>query len=43
MTQQISEEDARAGHTGDGVRYVLIISLGLITLAFVAVLAGFIG
>jgi hypothetical protein len=29
MTQNISEERARAGHTGDGVRYVLIISTAL--------------
>lgn len=41
--EKLSEERVRAGHTGDGVRYILIISLALVVLAFVLVLGGFIG
>jgi len=41
--EKLSEERVRSGHTGDGVRYVLIISLALVVLAFVLVLGGFIG
>jgi [ribosomal protein S5]-alanine N-acetyltransferase len=41
--EKLTEERVRAGHTGDGVRYVLIISLALVVVAFVLVLGGFIG
>jgi hypothetical protein len=39
---QIDKEDARAGKTGMGVRYVLWISLTLVVLFMAAVVLGFI-
>jgi hypothetical protein len=37
----VEEEEVRAGHTGDGVRYVLLASLGLALLALAVSLALF--
>jgi hypothetical protein len=37
----VEEEEARAGHTGDGVRYVLLASLGLALAALIISLAWF--
>lgn len=39
----LTEERVRAGHTGDGLLPMLVISLGLVVVAFVVVLGGFIG
>jgi hypothetical protein len=41
--KKIDAEDARAGHTGDGVRYVLIASLALVVVSFVLIAAGVFG
>lgn len=43
MAQQLNEDEARAGETGNHVRYILLISLVLIVIAFGAALMGFIG
>jgi hypothetical protein len=44
MTQpRIDEEDARAGHTGDGLLPMLIIGLGLVIVSFGLVAFGVFG
>jgi hypothetical protein len=41
--EKLTEERVRAGHTGDDLLPMLVISLGLVVVAFVLVLGGFIG
>ena len=41
--EPLAEDRVRAGHTGDGLLPILLVSLGLVVISFVVVLGGFLG